>query len=52
MLSFKIFNLITFFLVQPCKIEKAGQPHRDCPTFLRGSIQVWGVAGHATGSPP
>lgn len=53
MLSFKIFNLITFFFGSTLqKYEKAGQPHRDCPTFLRGSIQVWGVAGQSTGSPP
>lgn len=53
MLSFKSFNLITFFFNSTLqKYEKAGQPHRDCPTFFGWYLQVWGVAGQSTGSPP
>ena len=47
MLLFKFFNLITFFFDSTLqKLKKAGQPHRDCPTFL-GSEEfrcgVWQV---------
>lgn len=28
------------------------EQYKNYLTFLRGSIQVWGVAGQSTGSPP
>ena len=34
------------------KKKKAGQSRKDCPTFLREAVQVWGMAGQSTGSPP
>ena len=54
MLSFKFFNLIIVslkFNLHKSR-KKPGNRIGIARLFLRGSIQVWGVAGQSTGSPP